>query len=91
MSQKLYRASLLAALVSLLTSCAAITPQLRAQPTECLQPVITQPCTLRPEFVNLELPDQAAMVLACEVVNAQIRREWQRKHGCLAEWILHGE
>lgn len=47
----------------------------------------TQPCTLRPEFVNLELRDQAAMILACEVVNGQIRREWQRKHRCLADAV----
>ena len=87
MSQSPYRASLLAVLALALTSCAATTPQSRALPTECLQPVVADVCRLRPEFVNLELDDQAAMLLGCELANSAIRRQWQQKHGCLAEWI----
>jgi hypothetical protein len=62
-------------------------PSRVSAPAECLTPVITQPCTLRREFVALELPDQAAMILACEAVNGAIRREWERKHGCLVKAI----
>ena len=60
-------------------------PSRVSAPAECLTPVVTQPCTLRSEFANLELPDQAAMILACEAVNGAIRREWERKHGCLVD------
>lgn len=52
-----------------------------------MQPVLIQDCTLRPELVNLDLPDQAAMVLACEIVNSQIKREWRQKAICQTEWI----
>jgi hypothetical protein len=79
------RCLLALALGFLTTSCAPTTRLSPAPPAECLQPVVTQPCVLRSEFANLELPDQAAMILACEVVNGAIRREWARKHGCLVE------
>lgn len=56
-----------------------------------MQPVTADTCKLRPEFVNLELPEQAAMILACEIANADIRRQWQIKHGCLVRFIKGGE
>lgn len=88
MSPSLYRASLLSAAACLLIGCAPTTRPLQVSPpAECLTPVVTQPCTLRPEFVNLDLGTQAAMILACEVANGQIRREWERKHGCLVKAI----
>jgi hypothetical protein len=56
-----------------------------------MQPVTADTCKLRPEIVNLELPDQAAMILACEIATADIRRQWRIKHGCLVEFINGGK
>lgn len=82
------RCLLALALALATTSCALTTKQSPVSPpAECLQPVVTQDCTLRPELVNLDLPDQLAMILACEVTNGKIKREWQAKHRCLVRAI----
>jgi hypothetical protein len=44
-------------------------------------------CKLRPEIVNLDLPDALAMVLNCHAVDAEQYRRLERKHGELVEFI----
>lgn len=62
----------------LISSCAS-TPQARSRqpcnkPVEAMQHKAMQMCQLRPEFVDMELKDQAAMVLNCRIVDAEDRR-----------------
>lgn len=50
-----------------------------------MPPVVSQPCTLRAEFVDLELADQAAMILACKAVDSYaIRERDERLDDCRA-------
>lgn len=52
-----------------------------------MQPCAIQRCTLRPEFVNLSLADQAAMVLACKIADDHAFAKCSEKQRALAEWI----
>jgi hypothetical protein len=56
-----------------------------------MQPCASQLCTLRPEFARLDLPTQAAMVLACRIADAEAARRCERRHRELVEWIRRGE
>lgn len=46
-----------------------------------------QLCRLRPEFKDLELADQAALILGCRLADAEYARLLERKHKELADWI----
>lgn len=59
----------------------------RPLPVEAMQPCQRQLCTLRPEFVNLELADQLAMILACRIADAEAYRRCEVKQKALAEWV----
>ena len=52
-----------------------------------MQPCSLQLCTLRPEIVNLDLPDQLAMILACKIADAEAYRLCSLKQETLAEWV----
>lgn len=52
-----------------------------------MQPCQAQLCKLRPEFVNLDLPDQLAMILACQIANAETFAKCAEKQRSLSEWI----
>lgn len=63
------------------------TPLPRAEPTEAMQPCAVRLCELRPEFGNLSLEDQAAMILNCRALDAEAFRVCAVKHDALAKWI----
>ena len=44
-------------------------------------------CKFRPEFAQLELPDQLAMIFNCVQVTGAVLWECSEKQGRLAEWI----
>jgi hypothetical protein len=44
-------------------------------------------CELRPEFGNLSLEDQAAMILNCRALDAEAFRVCQARHKGLVDWI----
>lgn len=44
-----------------------------------------QMCQLRPEFVDLSLDDQAAMVLSCRVVDAEDKRRLELDYNAVVE------
>ena len=52
-----------------------------------MQPEPRELCKLRPEFVNLELPDQLAMISNCHALDAERYRRLEIKHGALVDWI----
>ncbi len=47
-------------------------------------------CKLRPEFVNLELADQSALLLNCKAVDAEALKTCAAKHKRLVEWVKGG-
>jgi hypothetical protein len=55
-----------------------------------MQPV-GSPCLLPRWFDEADLPDQAALILNCTVVNGELMREAERRRAELAEWIRRGE
>ena len=44
-------------------------------------------CVLGPGFVNLSREDQAAMVLACRIADAEAFRKCAARHGDLVDWV----
>lgn len=52
-----------------------------------MQPCAVRLCELRPEFGNLSLEDQAAMILNCRALDAEAFRVCAVKHDALAKWI----
>lgn len=46
-----------------------------------------QLCTLRPEIVNLEIPDALAMMLACKIADAEAYRKCALKQKALADFV----
>lgn len=73
------------------SSCTTTPPQSykpeRVQPTEAM--VLCEPalCKLRPEFANLELADQSALLLNCKAVDAAALKTCAAKHNRLVEWV----
>lgn len=56
-----------------------------------MAPCARQMCVLRPEFDGLSLDDQAAMLLACRLADAEAYRACEVKQRALADWIRAGE
>jgi len=52
-----------------------------------MQPCIVRLCELRPEFGNLTLEDQAAMILNCRALDAEAFRVCSARHRSLVDWI----
>lgn len=52
-----------------------------------MPPVISQPCTLRKEFTNLDLDDQAAMILACKAVDSYAIKERDERLADCQTWF----
>jgi hypothetical protein len=52
-----------------------------------MQPCAAQLCTLRPEIVNLDPADQAAMILACKIADATAFAKCAEKQRTLTEWV----
>lgn len=46
-----------------------------------------QLCTIRPEIVNLDLPDQLAMLLACRIADAATYFKCAARQATEARWI----
>ena len=44
-------------------------------------------CVLGPGFRNLTLEDQAAMVLACRIADAEAYRTCEARHRQLVDWV----
>lgn len=63
----------------------------RPKPVEAMQPEPRELCQLRPEFDNLELQDQLAMLANCHAMDAEKFRRLERKHLELADWIKAGK
>lgn len=58
---------------------------------QAMAPCARQLCVLRPEFDGLSLDDQAAMLLACRIADAEAYRQCEIKQRALADWIRAGE
>lgn len=54
-------------------------------------PCVVQLCTLRETFKDMSLEDQAAMILACRIADAEAYRACQVKQKALADWIMDGK
>lgn len=67
----------------------------RAKPVQamakCRTPSVTEACRFRPEFANLELADQLAMIGNCIEVTAAVLWECDEKQSRLVEWIEGGD
>jgi len=75
-----------------ISGCATTKPPLilkpdRAQPVQAMEPCQRQLCVLRPEFVNLDLDSQAAMLLACKISDSEAFRACEAKNRALVDWI----
>ena len=56
-------------------------------PVEAMQPEPRELCKLRPEFDNLDLADQMALIANCHALDAEHYRRLESKHKALAEWV----
>lgn len=52
-----------------------------------MQPCVVRLCELRPEFGNMTLEDQAAMILNCRALDAEAFRVCAARHRSLVDWI----
>lgn len=52
-----------------------------------MQPEAKELCKLRPEFDNLPLNDQLALIANCHAMDAEHYRRLERKHRELVEYI----
>lgn len=73
-------------------ACASTKPPLivkpeRVEPVQAMAPCERQLCELRETFTNLSLEDQAAMILACRLADAEAYRACEVKQKALADWI----
>lgn len=84
----------LALLILCLTigACASTKPPLivkpeRIPPVQAMEPCKRQLCELRETFSSLTLEDQAAMILACRIADAEAYRTCDAKHSALVDFI----
>ena len=81
----------LTAVSALTFGCASTPPALpdvpRQKPVAAMQAEPAVLCQLRPEFDNLVLADQLAMVDNCTALRAEQYRRLERKWGELRGWI----
>ena len=57
------------------------------KPLEAMAPCEIQLCVLRPEIVNLDHPDQLAMILACKIADDEAYRRCEAKQSAFSSWI----
>lgn len=53
-------------------------------------PCVVQLCTLRETFKDMSLEDQAALILACRISDAEAYRQCEVKQRALIDWINAG-